>query len=179
MSYGGRYTIYFMSLPQGVSTVDFVVDEAFLQSRPTFDLSGGPVVCSTRIDRVGDTFDLLLTLSGVVETHCDRCLAPLSMHIDISQRLVIKLGEQYEEVSDEEIIISYSSPSLDCADLLYDLIILSLPISRVHPDGECVEDMQMILDRLTLDGAEHDGSDGRWDSLRALRDALQCDKDNK
>lgn len=175
MSYGGHYTIHFKGLPQGVSTEDFVVDSTFLQSRPTFDLSGGSVVCAIRIDRVGETFDLQLTLTGAVETHCDRCLAALEMRIDMSQHLVVKLGDQYEEVSDEEIIVPHHSPSLDCADLIYDLIVLSLPISRVHPDGACAEDMQAILDE--LDPTAEVETDTRWAKLNALRDSLLQEKD--
>ena len=175
MSHGGRYTIHLKGLPQGVSTEDFVVESAFLESRPTFDLSGGPVVCTIRVDRVGETYDLLLTLAGSVQTHCDRCLAPLEMRIDMSQHIVVKLGDQYEEVSDEEIIVPHHSPSLDCADLIYDLIVLSLPISRMHPEGECTEDMQAILD--DLDPAAEEETDGRWAKLSALRDSLQQEKD--
>ena len=175
MSHGGHYTIYFKGLPQGVSTEDFVVDSAFLQSRPTFDLSGGPVACAIRVDRVGETFDLQLTLTGSVQTHCDRCLAPLEMSIEMSQHIVVKLGDQYEEVSDEEIIVPRHSPSLDCADLIYDLIVLSLPISRVHPDGACAEDMQAILDE--LDPTAEVETDTRWAKLNALRDSLLQEKD--
>ena len=179
MSHGGRYTIYFRGLPQGVSTESFAVDDAFLQSRPTFDLSGGPVACTVRIDRVGDTFDLLLTLAGVVETHCDRCLAALEVTIDLSQHIVVKLGDHYEEVSDEEIIVPYQSPSLDCADLLYDLIVLSLPISRVHPAGECAEDMQALLESLAPTDEDETApeTDSRWATLSQLRDKLQQEKD--
>ena len=165
--------MHLKGLPQGVSTEDFVVESAFLESRPTFDLSGGPVVCTIRVDRVGDTYDLQLILVGSVLTHCDRCLAPLEMRIDISQHLVVKLGDQYEEVSDEQIIVPHHSPSLDCADLIYDLIVLSLPISRMHPDGACARDMQVILDN--LDPTEE--TDGRWAALSTLRDSLQEEKD--
>lgn len=175
MSHGGHYTIYFKGLPQGVSTEDFVVGSAFLQSRPTFDLSGGSVACAIRVDRVGETFDLQLTLTGSVQTHCDRCLAPLEMSIEMSQHIVVKLGDQYEEVSDEEIIVPRHSPSLDCADLIYDLIVLSLPISRVHPDGACAEDMQAILDGLDPEADRE--TDSRWDQLSALRDSLHQEKD--
>lgn len=175
MSHGGRYTIHLKGLPQGISTEDFVVESAFLESRPTFDLSGGPVACAIRIDRVGDTFDLQLTLTGSVQTHCDRCLAPLEMSIEMSQHIVVKLGDQYEEVSDEEIIVPRHSPSLDCADLIYDLIVLSLPISRVHPDGACAEDMQAILDGLDPEADRE--TDSRWDQLSALRDSLHQEKD--
>ena len=175
MSHGGHYTIHLKGLPQGVSTEDFFADSAFLESRPTFDLSGGPVACTVRIDRVGETFDLQLTLAGSVETHCDRCLAPLEMRIDMSQHIVVKLGDQYEEVSDEEIIVPRHSPSLDCADLIYDLIVLSLPISRTHLDGACAEDMQAILDE--LDPTAERVTDSRWAQLNALRDSLHQEKD--
>jgi len=97
------------------------------------------------------------------------------MSIDISQHLVVKLGDQYEEVSDEEIIVPHQSPSLDCADLIYDLIVLSLPISRMHPDGACAEDMQAILD--DLDPNAGGETDERWAKLNALRDSLQQEQD--
>jgi hypothetical protein len=97
------------------------------------------------------------------------------MRIDISQHLVVKLGDQYEEVSDEEIIVPHNSPSLDCADLIYDLIVLSLPISRMHPEGACAKDMQAILD--DLDATAEEETDGRWAALSTLRDSLQQEKD--
>ena len=91
MSHGGRYTIHLKGLPQGVSTEDFVVESAFLESRPTFDLSGGPVVCTIRVDRVG---------------------AVSYTHLDVYKRQLLR--PILREVSD-----LYAMPYLELAGILF------------------------------------------------------------
>lgn len=169
MSHGGSYTIYLKSLPQGSSSEDFTLDDSFFASRPTFDIPHGQVLCRVEVDRVGEVFYITFSLQGTIETHCDRCLSTLTMQIDAQQQIVVKQGAAYEELSDEEIVVPHENPSLDCADLLFEYVVLSLPISRTHPDGECSEVMQSLLQEHTPDHQR----DARWAQLQGLRDALQ------
>ena len=43
---------------------------------------------------------------------------------------------------------------------------LNYPLRVVHPDGECNEEMEKVLDNLVIN--ENKKSDPRWDELKKL-----------
>ena len=42
-----------------------------------------------------------------------------------------------EDGADEVILLDSSSADIDLSQIIYDYVNLSLPIKKVHPDGQC------------------------------------------
>lgn len=55
--------------------------------------------------------------------------------LDTTAHLVVKLGESYEEESEEILVLPMADAVLDMSWLLYEYIELSLPFQRVHADA--------------------------------------------
>ena len=49
---------------------------------------------------------------------------------------------------------------------LYEIYMLNYPIRVVHPEGECNEEMERVLEDMTVE--ESDEIDPRWDELKKL-----------
>ena len=79
----------------------------------------------------GLTVDAACTVAGSVTVACDRCLGDLTIPVELS------FGESYAPESDE----------LDLRQDVYDYVCVSLPIQRVHPDGECDQETTKYLSK--------------------------------
>ncbi len=81
-------------------------------------------------------------ICGSVTVACDRCLEALVLPVETFFRLSVKFGpgEERTETEDGEIVmLPYGEADLDLSQFIYDYVMTSLPMQRVHPDGECNE----------------------------------------
>ena len=74
---------------------------------------------------------------------CDRCLGELELPVSVHPAFSVKFGEAPEDESsatygDREIVfLPESDTDMDLSQIVYDYVCISLPMSRVHPEGEC------------------------------------------
>ncbi|MBI2311348.1 MAG: DUF177 domain-containing protein [Betaproteobacteria bacterium] len=83
---------------------------------------------------------LHLAIRGTVQLRCQRCLGRFALPLELESRLLLvqdesELGDMVEEPAEVDRIVV--QPRLDARALLEDEILLVLPISPRHPEGEC------------------------------------------
>ena len=79
----------------------------------------------------GLTVDAACDISGSVTVACDRCLEDLVIPVETS------FEETYTPEGDE----------LDLGQDVYDFVCISLPLQRVHPEGECNQETTKFLSK--------------------------------
>jgi len=102
---------------------------------------------------------------------CSRCLDDFDYEIEGSNRLIIKYGAEYEEESDEVLILPHEQHHFDVSHLIYEYISLLIPFSCSHPESEdgnsdCNPEM---LKRLEQHQTEETQTDPRWDLLKNFK----------
>ena len=101
-----EYVIEFGALPKGQHEFEFEVDDSFFQQFEGSIISRGHADVLVVLERQQDNLLLLdFTIEGTVTVTCDRCLDDLDLDIVSYNELVVKLGEQAEEQSDDVIVI--------------------------------------------------------------------------
>ena len=90
------------------------------------------------LNRTGTVTTLDFQVSGIVQTLCDRCLAPIEMPINGEYELIVKFGDP-KDTTDEVIFIDPESNGLNVGQLIYDFVLLSIPISRRIPGCETMD----------------------------------------
>jgi uncharacterized protein len=81
---------------------------------------------------------LRLTLAGSAPLVCQRCLQPFAAIVDQSTELLLARSEaELARLDVEEIEVVLATERLDALTLVEDELLLSLPFSPRHPDGEC------------------------------------------
>lgn len=132
----------------------------------------------------GNEFSFLIHSVGLVSTPCDRCLDDVELRIDIQNNIDVRIGEEDEDEGDT-LIVNAGHPAFDLTFIVYQLVALSLPITRVHQPGRCNQAMMKILaqhqvarsneeaDELpdsdaSLDHSHEMVADHRWDKLKQL-----------
>lgn len=174
----GQYSIQLTGLKEGSHLYEFEIDNDFFTGFEGSEISAGEIKVLVKLVKRSSHMELQLDLMGSVEVLCDRCLEPYMQELDTRGRLLIKLGDHWEEVDDEVLIIPYNESHLDLSQLIYEFANLGLPIQRLHPDDEegnssCDPDM---LDRIEgfADYAEDEEGeiDPRWKELGKLKEDL-------
>jgi uncharacterized metal-binding protein YceD (DUF177 family) len=92
--------------------------------------------------------------------------------VSCENRLLVKFGKDYDVNDPELFTIPADEKELDLKQYLYESILLSLPIQRIHPDdnkGEITCDREM-LNKLKehLVDEERGETDPRWEELKKL-----------
>ena len=70
---------------------------------------------------------------------------PVDIQVPFSVMFSSYAEDAEEGVSDEVILLDGSSSEIDLGQIIYDYVNLSLPIKKVHPDGECDPEMMEKL----------------------------------
>ena len=118
------------SLELGAHVFDFQLDNAYFSEIENSELLGGEVKVEAHLNLREYDFDLDVTVKGLVQVTCDRCLDTMDVAIN---------AEESEWEWDEQ-------PKLiDLSWLAYELIIVNLPLVHSHQDGGCNPEMDALL----------------------------------
>ena len=116
------------------------------------------------------------------------------MPVDTTYSIAVKYGDDYNDDSDDLLVIPHSDNFLNVAYMIHDTVALTIPIKHVHPLGKCNRQMSAMLKkhRATTPGdedselaeslideidsidaaaenqAQQQATDPRWDALKGL-----------
>lgn len=174
MNYLSQYTIPFSGLSEGKHQFDFSVNDLFFAEYETSEVEKGELIIKVELEKRSTHLGLTFTINGAVELVCDRCLENFVYPIESKRKLLVKFSEKPVEDEAELIYLPPSSFQVEIAQYIYEFVILSLPIRRIHPDGKkgeslCDPVMMKKLEELrhhnnTVDEPE----DPRWNELRKI-----------
>ena len=144
-----EYKIAHRGLSEGIHTFEFVMDDNFFNC---FDATKGTKgIVNARVDIVKSSL----------------LLEEMELPISGELNLYAKYGEREEGNDDDFIILAQDDDYLDLSEPLYEVYMLNYPLRVVHPEGECNEEMEHVLEELTME-EESEKIDPRWDELRKL-----------
>ena len=155
-----------------VRTLDFDLDNQFFSALDGSEVKQGALHVSVSIRKMTGFYELLFHTEGTVTVTCDRCLDDMPQPIEAENRLVVKLGAVYSE-EDDVITVSEDEGILDTSWLIYEFIVLAIPIKHVHAPGKCNPAMSQVLEELSADRSSDEASDQpidpRWSELLKLK----------
>lgn len=185
-------------MPNGTQEFEYELGMDFFRKMESTDVLSGDVNVKVDVKRSGDIYELKFTLNGEIGIPCDRCLDEMQHIVDTEYRVNVKYGEEYNDEADDVIEIPESFNTFDVSNLIYDTVMLTIPLQHTHAAGECNAEMQAqlaahraenILDDEDVDDeyttyadgnedatAQEDNEennfscDPRWEALRKLKD---------
>jgi uncharacterized metal-binding protein YceD (DUF177 family) len=166
------YSIPLTGLKDGGHLYEFEVDDDLFAKFEESEIRKGSLKAVASLVKRSTHMELKLDITGSVELICDRCLEPYLQKVDTTGKLVIKYGEQWEEVDDEVLMIPYGESILDLTQLIYEFSHLGLPIQKVHGEdkddkSECDPEM---LKRIAGAGSKRlESIDPRWEGLGGIK----------
>jgi uncharacterized metal-binding protein YceD (DUF177 family) len=176
--------------PAEICKYEYLLDNKFFTDIDGADVQKGKIRVSLNVERKAAAFELKFHLEGVVYIPCDRCLDEMEQPVETKARLIVKLGKEYAEESDEILVISEEEGALNLAWFLYEFVALAVPMKHIHLPGKCNKSMTSKLKKHAAKRTEDDGdfgyhvdddepsandepeeiqtTDPRWDALKDL-----------
>jgi uncharacterized protein len=174
MNYLSNYTIQFSGLSEGVHFFDFSADSLFFACFEESEVKEGNVRIKVELEKRSTYLKMNFELEGDVELICDRCLENYFQPIQGNYPMIVKFTDEFTEDSDEIIYLPQGDPQVNVAKLIYEFIVVSVPIRHVHPDDEdgnslCDPEMLQKIEELEIRDTEKNKiSDPRWDDLKKI-----------
>lgn len=183
------YKISLKTLSQGTHSFSYDLDRNFFEAIDEEVVRKGNVKAEVTVKKITGAFEMRIVLKGTVQVPCDRCLDDMDQEIDSENRLIVKLGKEYAEESDEVVIIPEEEGEINIAWFLYEFVALNIPIKHVHEQGSCnrvmskklkkhravdADDEDTDLDDTFEDDDDFENNDieetndPRWDALKGL-----------
>jgi uncharacterized metal-binding protein YceD (DUF177 family) len=176
MKYLSKYEIAFKGLKEGVHQFEYELDDKFFDMFENSEVKKGSLAAGVVLTKQSTLMIFEFSAKGTVELLCDRCLDDYNQQISCNSKLFVKFGMEDEELSDDVITISRDEFQINVAQYLYEMVILGLPIKRVHPsdkkgNSQCDPEMIAKLGEYLIDSdisEEEPIVDERWNELRKI-----------
>ena len=183
MKFWKTYAIEVIKFKEGLHEVVFPIEDAFFkQVEENEILEKGNLTARVEINKGANLIELNFNITGKVQLTCDRSLEVFDQHLEITEKMIYKFGSEEKEIDESVTMITRDTPAIYVGQLLYEYILLALPIKKIHPAyrNELDEDNNQLEGGFVyVDGdasTEEEGSDSentpidpRWEQLGKLK----------
>ncbi len=165
-----EFLIPVSGLALGQHVFQYEINDDFFAGMDYSEVQQGKVSVNLDIDRQETMLTLHFELKGSVCVPCDRCADEFDLPIESSQEFFLKLGTENAEESDDVAVVSAELNEYDIRPLVYEYIILAIPMHRVHPEGQCNPAVIEMLNHgeEVVEEEEADTIDPRWAALKDI-----------
>lgn len=170
-----EYIIPFVGLKTGKHDFEYQIDIKFFEHFEYDEFNNSNIKTVIVFEKKTTLLELNFKISGVVNVNCDLTNEPYDQKIKGEFDLVVKFGDEYNDEYEDILIIPHGEYEINVAQYIYELIILSVPIKKVHPgvkDGTLQSDILKKLEELSPKGLEEkeqtEDVDPRWNTLKKL-----------
>jgi uncharacterized metal-binding protein YceD (DUF177 family) len=165
-----------VGLKAGKHRFNFEIDEKFFANFENSPVSESEVKVEVDFDKKNDFFILDIYISGYVMAECDRCANSYQQELLDEYRIYVKFDDRNLNVeSDDEdvIFISRAETHLDLSQLIYELVLLSIPMQKIcaekrNTEKSCNPELNRYLTGEQPKEAKKE-TDQRWSALEKLK----------
>lgn len=177
MKHNREFEIAWQGLKPGEHIFQYEIDDRFMHEHGEADeeVKQLNAQIKLRFDKQTNFFMLHFDVGGSVTVPCDRCGDEFQLQLWDEFDLLIKLaGEDAEEMDEESdvVFIARSETVIDISNWLYEFVMLSIPLQRIHPDAEgkpqCNQQALSLLDQLEPEPDDKPANE-IWKGLEALK----------
>jgi uncharacterized metal-binding protein YceD (DUF177 family) len=170
------YDIHIFKLTIGQHDYRFEIKDEFFELFENELVEKGNLTVEVVLTKTETMIEMVLHITGSVELECDRSLDRFDYPIDSHRKMIYRLGEETQELSDELMVIPKDSQTINVASLLFEFVGLEIPMKKLHPrfqtEEEDDEDFLEIYSSTTEtqeDQNEEEAVDPRWAALKNLK----------
>lgn len=167
-----KYNIEFKGLKEGLHEFEFEVNDSFFEHFEESLVAKGEILAWVELEKRSSFLKLHLKIKGYLELTCDRCLENYRQKVKTQAELFVKYGEQEFDEGENVIWVLPEDHQINVAQIIYEYIILSIPLRQVHPKNkegkrECNPEMiEQIKKYKRSVEEEKPPVDPRWNALR-------------
>lgn len=168
------YAISFVGLKIGNHDFEYKIDQTFFDYFEFEDFNDVNIKVDVLLNKKSTLLELHFEISGYVNVNCDVTNEPYNQNIENSFDLVVKFGQEYNDENVDILILPHGEYEINIQQYIYELIVLAVPIKRIHPgveDGTLSSEILEKLEELSPKEKKentNEANDPRWDTLKKL-----------
>ncbi|MFY7670386.1 YceD family protein [Tenacibaculum sp. MEBiC06402] len=169
-----EYNISFVGLKEGSHDFQYQIDNKFFEEFQYTEFNEVNISANINLVKKSTLLELYFNIEGTINVPCDITNEYFNQEISGNFPLVVKFGPEFNDENEEILIIPYEEYQINVAQYIYELIVLSAPTKRTHPDvlnGTMKSETLEKLKELEINNektVEEESTDPRWDKLKDL-----------
>ncbi len=176
MKVTNEFLIPFIGLKLGKHQFDFQINKAFFDNFDYHEYENCDIKVTVILDKKSTILELSFKHKGTVYVPCDLTNEMFNLPIKGKINLVVQFGENFNNDNEELLILPHGEFQIDVSQYIYEMIVLSVPLKRIHPgikDGTLKTETLDKLTELSVKKAkkevqQEENIDPRWDKLKQL-----------
>ena len=170
-----EYNIQFIGLKLGEHHFEYDIDKKFFEEFGYEEFNDANLKINLVLNKKTTLLELHFAVSGTVNVNCDLTNEPYNQEISNDFDLVVKFGNEYNNESEDILIIPHGEYEINVAQYIYELIVLSVPTKLVHPgvldgtlDSEILKKLKELSPKDLDTKKDNEDIDPRWNTLKKL-----------
>lgn len=188
------FLIQFTGLKLGEHQFEYQIENDFFDLFDYSEFNSANIQVNIAMLKKTTMLELHFSHKGTINVPCDVTNEDFDLPIEGNLNLLVKFGEEFNNDNDDLLILPFAEYQLNVMQYIYEMIALSVPYKRIHPDIAAdyeeeesddefdfldSDDLEMIneddFDDDELNDNETDensdnnkDTDPRWDKLKQL-----------
>lgn len=170
-----EFNIPFVGLKEGNHLFEYQIDKKFFEAFQFEDFENSNIKVTIDFNKKSSLMELTFKANGTVTVPCDVTSELYDQKIEGELPLIVKFGPEFNDDNEEILILPHEEYQINVAQFIYELIVLSVPQKRVHPqvlDGtmnsEALKKLEELEPKINKPVEENTSTDPRWDKLKNL-----------
>jgi len=176
MKVTNEYLIPFIGLKLGKHQFEFHIKKTFFDKFDYHEYEDCDIKVNVVLEKKSTLLELSFKHKGTVQVPCDLTNELFDLPIKGKIKLIVNFGEKFNNDNEELLILPHGEFQIDIAQYIYEMIVLSVPLKRIHPGiKEGTLKPEIVQNLLQLSNKEQkkeeqkkENIDPRWDKLKQL-----------
>ncbi|GGA70204.1 DNA-binding protein [Flavobacterium palustre] len=170
-----EFLIPFVGLKLGKHHFEYQINNAFFENFEYDEFQNSDIKVAVVLEKKSNMLELNFKHKGTVNVPCDLTGEDFDLPIKGKMKLIVRFGEVFNNDNEELLILPFGEFEIDIAQYIYEMIVLSVPLKRVHPGVKDGSLKTEVLDKLSelqvkeiKEENKEENIDPRWDKLKQL-----------
>ncbi len=170
-----EFTIPFVGLKVGKHRFEYEIEQKFFEHFEYEEFNSSAVKVNVDLEKKSTLLELHFQISGSINVNCDLTNEAYDQSVENAFDLVVKFGEEYNDENIDILIIPHGEYEINIQQYIYELIVLAMPVKRVHPgvedgtlDSEILERLEELSPKEKNTKEDKEETDPRWNTLKKL-----------
>ncbi|GEC71935.1 Uncharacterized metal-binding protein YceD, DUF177 family [Flavobacterium flevense] len=171
-----EFLIPFVGLKLGKHHFEYQINNTFFENFEYDEYQNSDIKVAVVLEKKSNMLELSFKHKGTVNVPCDLTGEDFDLPIKGKMKLIVRFGEEFNNDNEELLILPFGEFEIDIIQYIYEMIVLSVPLKRVHPgvkDGSLKTEALDKLNELQVKEVDkkenkEEDIDPRWDKLKQL-----------
>lgn len=168
-----KYNISIAQLENKAYSFEMDGDAEFFKQLEIDAVETGSFQAAIELNKSETMINLAVKIKGNLKLICDRSLDEFDFPFTTDDKIILKFGDHDEDLADGIRIINRNTQQLNIAQDIYELIMLSVPMKKLHPRFQTTDNNEeegfMVYSTLSDEPKNEIIEDPRWAILKKLK----------